>query len=149
MGEGTPVAPPLWWFSLEIKLPTGEGEWGAEDVLLGPDAELSRIVGIEPGPPEMEVGGETERRALINGPVELIRLSGSLDGRELPAIEGWDGGIWLLGFAAERAERPAPEAPEEDDELARITAAAALGAERLLSGTSGAWNRPAKIKKFS
>ena len=149
MGEGTPVAPPLWWFSLEIKLPTGEGEWGAEDVLLGPDAELSRIVGIEPGPPEMEVGGETERRALINGPVELIRLSGSLDGRELPAIEGWDGGIWLLGFAAERAERPAPEAPEEDDELARITAAAALGAERLLSGTSGAWNRPAKIEKFS
>ena len=55
--------------------------------MLGPP-ELSRIVGIEPGPPEMEVGGETERRALINGPVELIRLSGSLDGRELPAIEG-------------------------------------------------------------
>ena len=72
---------------MEIKLPTGEGEWGAEDVLLGPP-ELSRIVGIEPGPPEMEVGGETERRALINGPVELIRLSGSLDGRELPALEG-------------------------------------------------------------
>ena len=49
--------PPEGWLlalSLEIKLPTGEGEWGAEEV------DLSR-----PSGPIPEPGGDTDLRAAI------------------------------------------------------------------------------------
>lgn len=89
--------------------------------------ELSSRVGREPA----EVGGETERRAVINGVEELMRLNGSLEGRE-PGCD--DPGKPVLAGTELAARVPGVAAEDE----ARITAAAALGAERLLRGTSGA-----------
>ena len=95
---------------------------------------------MEPG--FTEVGGETERRTLIKGAVELIRFNGSLDGREPVEACETAAAAWSpegVGPAAALG----PEAAEE----ALITAAAALGAERLLSGTKGVWNKAVKKVK--
>jgi len=112
VGEGTP---PGWLleFSLARWPPTGEGEWGAEEWL-----DFSRApMGPEGGdtdPRDPEAAEADMRGVPVNEPL-LMSDKGSLAGRD-PM-----GGGGAVTFDVE----------------ALITAAAALGAEKLLSGTRG------------
>jgi hypothetical protein len=145
--------PPDWlWLVLslqapdEIRLPTGEGEWGAEDVALsrtieveGGETDLRVVNNVDDSKGAAEDEGAKDEVA-TNGAVDLMRDKGSAVGRD-PA-----GGPMLLGEAAEDTGAAGGGLMVVEDEV-RITAAAALGAEKLLRGTNGAWNTPKMTKK--
>ena len=130
VGDGIP---PCWLllFSFEIRLPTGDGECGAEE------ADFSTPS------PMAEDGGDTDLRtateADIKGLDVTTPLMVSLFGRE-PR-----GGGAAPTFVGGAVMPPGP--PTEDEAL--ITAAAALGAERLLSGTKGVWKIAMEKKQSS
>ena len=85
-----------------------------------------------PIPRDEAAGGETDRRAADIEVEVTIGPMGSLLGRDpkggMPATAVVGGVVMPTGPATE--------------EEARITAAAALGADKLLSGTKGVWNIP-------
>ena len=146
MGDGTdwlfvslvaPAAPPAPGF--EAKLPTGDGECGAEDVFSMP--EVAAEAGIPWGLADLRADAMTLD---VDETEDVMSESGSVDAPLAAGIApGGGGGATPAAEAVDEAEIPDPEAPVG----ARITAAAALGAEKLVKGTSGVWNTPAKKRE--
>ena len=119
VGEGIP---PCWLllFSFEIKLPTGDGECGAEEA----DFSIPIIA---------EDGGDTDRFRPPETEADIKGLDVTANGSLLLGRGHRGGGAFAPAFVGGAVMPPGP--PTVDEAL--ITAAAALGAERLLSGTRG------------
>ena len=118
-------------FSFEIKLPTGDGECGAEE------ADFSIPIMAEDGGDTDRFRPETE--------ADIKGLDVTANGSLLLGRGHRGGGAFAPAFVGGAVMPPGPPTVDE----ARITAAAALGAERLLSGTRGVLKIAVIKKKIS
>ncbi len=118
----------------EVRLPTGDGEWGADEVLsvkLIAPPEVAAAARVTPG------GLADLREAAmleVDETEDVIKASGSLEPEA----------IVTDGMAPGGGGGATPAAVE-----ALITAAAALGAVKLVRGTRGVWNTPRKRGKLA